>query len=86
MPYTTGPKPKEPMGVVPSPSRCEAESPFRPTCAFHGPATSRQHWPSRRQRRTAAVARERGGLNGDELLRMPRRRDAGHDGCEQSKH
>src|SRR5260221_2447143 len=39
----TGPSPKVPVGVVPSPSRWCADSPLRPTRARHGPRTRLPH-------------------------------------------
>src|SRR5215467_14067483 len=48
-----------PAGVVLSPSRLASETPWKPTCAVHGPSTATQHSPDLRQRRNEAVV-ERG--------------------------
>jgi hypothetical protein len=52
MPYTTRPKPKTPAGVVRSPSRLLADTPFLPSQAGQGPSTARQQPPERRQVRS----------------------------------
>jgi hypothetical protein len=48
-----------PVGVAPSPSRFDDDSPLRPTRACHGPTTRRQHAPCRVQSESVAYVEPR---------------------------